>query len=197
MAGKGKAKPEARKGRLKVFRTAVGFHDAYVAAPSRKAALEAWGTDKDLFARGVAEEVIEPSLMAEPLAAPGTVFRQFRSAPADLAAEPRKLRKAKVEETAPPKARMRPVPPPPPPPRPSEGEVRAARRALDGKREQHEVEQRNLAARERELASERRAMESRQSDELRRLFDRLEAAQRTYDDQLRAWERATSEGRRN
>lgn len=28
---------------LKVFRTAIGFHDAYVAATSRKAALEAWG----------------------------------------------------------------------------------------------------------------------------------------------------------
>ena len=33
----------ARTGRLKVFRTSIGFHDAYVAAPSRKAALEAWG----------------------------------------------------------------------------------------------------------------------------------------------------------
>ena len=40
---------------LKVFRTAAGFHDAYVAAPSRKAALEAWGADVDLFARGIAE----------------------------------------------------------------------------------------------------------------------------------------------
>jgi hypothetical protein len=26
----------------KVFRTSTGFHDAYVAAPSRKKALEAW-----------------------------------------------------------------------------------------------------------------------------------------------------------
>ena len=28
---------------LKTFRTAIGFHDAYGAAPSRKAALKAWG----------------------------------------------------------------------------------------------------------------------------------------------------------
>ena len=58
----GKAEPSSRKRRLKVFRTAIGFHDAYVAAPSRKAALEAWGTDKDLFARGVARllDVLEP-----------------------------------------------------------------------------------------------------------------------------------------
>ena len=42
--------------KLKVFRTPIGFHDAYVAAPSQKAALQAWGTDTDLFARGVALE---------------------------------------------------------------------------------------------------------------------------------------------
>jgi hypothetical protein len=28
--------------KLKVFRTPIGFHDAYVAAPSKKAALAAW-----------------------------------------------------------------------------------------------------------------------------------------------------------
>jgi hypothetical protein len=31
-----------RAAKLKVFRTPIGFHDAYVAAPSQKAALEAW-----------------------------------------------------------------------------------------------------------------------------------------------------------
>ena len=40
--------PAARK--LQVFRTAIGFDDALVAAPSRKAALTAWGAEKDLFA---------------------------------------------------------------------------------------------------------------------------------------------------
>jgi hypothetical protein len=38
---------------LKVFRTPIGFHDDYVAASSRKAALEAWGGDADLFACGM------------------------------------------------------------------------------------------------------------------------------------------------
>ena len=31
--------------KLKVYRTPIGFHDAYVAAPSQKAALDAWGSD--------------------------------------------------------------------------------------------------------------------------------------------------------
>eukprot|EP01035_Chromulina_nebulosa_P046785 gene46785-63390_t len=53
---------------LKVFRTPIGFHDAYVAAPSRKAALQAWGSDADLFARGMAEIVTDPALTAGPLA---------------------------------------------------------------------------------------------------------------------------------
>ena len=52
---------------LKVFRTPVGFHDAYVAATSQKAALEAWGTNHNLFARGEAELVEDPDLTAEPL----------------------------------------------------------------------------------------------------------------------------------
>jgi hypothetical protein len=35
---------------LKAFRLPIGFHDAYAAAPSQKAAIEAWGSDKDVFA---------------------------------------------------------------------------------------------------------------------------------------------------
>lgn len=39
----------ARGSRLKVYRTPIGFHDTYVAAPSQKAALAAWGSGHDLF----------------------------------------------------------------------------------------------------------------------------------------------------
>jgi hypothetical protein len=68
--------PRAQK--LKVYCTPIGFHDAYVAASSQKAALEAWGSDANLFARGVAEQVTDPRLMAEPLARPGKVIRKLR-----------------------------------------------------------------------------------------------------------------------
>ena len=57
-----------RAAKLKVFRTPIGFHDAYVAAPSQKAAMEAWGSGTDLFARGEAELVTDPALTAEPVA---------------------------------------------------------------------------------------------------------------------------------
>lgn len=77
---------------LKVFRTAAGFHDAYVAATSRKAALAAWGADADLFARGIAEQVTDPKLTAAPLKRPGEVIMVSRGGLADQlkAAGPKK-----------------------------------------------------------------------------------------------------------
>ena len=69
--------------KLKVYRTAIGFHDAYVAAPSQKAALEAWGSDHNLFATGQAELVSDESLMREPLDHPGKVIKLRRGSADD------------------------------------------------------------------------------------------------------------------
>src|SRR4051794_12137810 len=63
---------------LKVYRTPIGFHDAYVAASSQAAALKAWGTDRNLFARGAAEIVTDPALTEAPLADPGKVIKRLR-----------------------------------------------------------------------------------------------------------------------
>jgi type IV secretory pathway VirB10-like protein len=184
----GKAEPKPRKGRLKVFRTAIGFHDAYVAAPSRKAALAAWGTDKDLFARGGAEEVSDPALMKEPLSVPGTVFRKLRSMPPDEAeGEPSKPRKRKAAGGAAVENSMRPVPPPP---QPSDEDVEKARGELQEAREQHAREEQDLAARERDLARERKAMEQRHAKELGVKEKELVAAQERYDERLAAWKKA-------
>ena len=73
----------ARRGRLKVYCTAIGFEDAYVAAKSQKAALAAWGTSKDLFARGAARMVTDEGLAAAPLARPGEVIRVRRGSLAE------------------------------------------------------------------------------------------------------------------
>src|SRR5690349_23365485 len=91
----------ARKQKLKVFRTPIGFHDAYVAAPSQKAALEAWGADSNLFAPGSAELVEDPELTREPLAQPGQVIRRLRGTLAEhVAALPKKApRKAGGKST--------------------------------------------------------------------------------------------------
>ncbi len=105
---------------LKVYRTPIGFHDAYVAAPSQKAALKAWGSDADLFARGVAEVVTDPALTAEPLARPGAVIRRLRGTVEEqlAAAPPGSVRARKA---ASPRVT---------PPRPDRAALDAAERAL-------------------------------------------------------------------
>lgn len=77
----------ARRQKLKVFRTPIGFHDAYVAATSQKEALKAWGADADLFARGVAEAVADGPVMAEALEQPGVIIRHLRGTSAEHMAE--------------------------------------------------------------------------------------------------------------
>jgi colicin import membrane protein len=65
----------ARK--LKVYRTSAGgFFELAVAAPSMKAAAEAWGADKDIFERGYAEQTDDPKVVEAAMAAPGIVLRR-------------------------------------------------------------------------------------------------------------------------
>lgn len=66
--------------KLKVYRTSAGFHDAYVAASSQKAALKAWGSEHDLFARSVADVVTDPELAKEALAKPGQIIKRRQGA---------------------------------------------------------------------------------------------------------------------
>ncbi|MDQ3079051.1 MAG: hypothetical protein M3R03_03530 [Pseudomonadota bacterium] len=99
--------------KLKVFRTVTGFHDAYVAAPSRAAALRAWGATTDLFAMDAAEQVTDPKLMAEALARPGEVIKLSRGsdiehmAAASPAAKPRpKVSPAREAKPRPNRAKL-------------------------------------------------------------------------------------------
>ena len=59
----------ARK--LKTYQTSLGFFDLAVAAPSMKAALEAWGADSNLFHQGAAKQSEDPDVIAATMAAPG------------------------------------------------------------------------------------------------------------------------------
>lgn len=139
--------------RLKVFRTAAGFNDAYVAAPSRKAALAAWGSDADLFARGVAEEVTDPALMEAPLAAPGEVVKRSRGSAAEQFAAlppdaPKATRKAPARKPASAK----------PAPKPSRDALDRAEGALEKADADHRAAQRALAERQAALDREKKAL---------------------------------------
>jgi hypothetical protein len=52
----------ARK--LKTYQTSLGFFDLATAAPSMKAALEAWGADSNLFHQAIAKESHDPEIVA-------------------------------------------------------------------------------------------------------------------------------------
>jgi hypothetical protein len=170
----------ARK--LKVFRTPIGFHDAYVAAPSRKAALAAWGADGDLFARGAAEEVTDPALSKEPLASPGTVIRRTRGSMAEhmatLDATPAPRRRAARKQDDAPR-----------PPRPDRDALDRAEEDLARAGDQHEAALARIAKRQAALDRERRALERDHDAEIERLEDAKAKAAAAYRRAMTAWQK--------
>lgn len=188
--------------KLKVFRTAVGFRDAYVAAPSRAAALRAWGTSKDLFARGAAEEVSDPALAEAALAASGDIVYRTRGSLEEQVAALGDLPKAKGAQrtkeggarrgnakgkgskakTFPDKPRKLAVP------RPSRAEWDAAEQALAAFAEARTTAEAEMQAREQALAAERSRMEQRFDAQRSQLEEAAEAARAAYQKALRAWE---------
>ncbi|MDO8397430.1 MAG: cell envelope biogenesis protein TolA [Bradyrhizobium sp.] len=85
----------ARK--LKTYQTSLGFFDMAIAAPSMKAALEAWGSKSNLFHQGFAREVDDPDVIAATISKPGIIlrrpvgsdgpFKQDAELPSDLSRE--------------------------------------------------------------------------------------------------------------
>ena len=180
---------------LKVYRTPIGFYDAYVAAPSQKAALAAWGTAKNLFAREAAEMVTDPALTAAPLAHPGEVIRLARGSAAEhvsaLGALPRTVPKSK-----------RPVPPAeaaqarklasktPRPPKPSGAALELAQAALEAAHSRGRDRLRDIAERERVLAAERARAEAELASEIERREADLRRAKTDHIAALGEWRRA-------
>jgi colicin import membrane protein len=62
--------------KLKVYQTSQGFYDLAIAAPSMKAALEAWGTARNLFHQGFARESGDAATIDAAMAKPGIVLRR-------------------------------------------------------------------------------------------------------------------------
>lgn len=62
--------------KLKTYQTSLGFFDLAMAAPSMKAALEAWGAESNLFHQGAAKETHDPDVIAATMAKPGVVLRR-------------------------------------------------------------------------------------------------------------------------
>jgi colicin import membrane protein len=87
--------------KLKTYQTSLGFFDLAVAAPSMKAAAEAWGSKTNDFKRGFAKETNDPAIVAATMAKPGVVLRRpvgSKGAFSEHAALPKDLTTDKVRE---------------------------------------------------------------------------------------------------
>ena len=97
--------------RLKTFQTSSGFFDLAVAAPSMKAAAEAWGSRTNVFTQGFATETRDPAIVAATMAKPGVVLRrpvgsngpftEHAKLPKDLPVEKVKARAEKSQKELP------------------------------------------------------------------------------------------------
>lgn len=178
--------------KLKVFRMPTGFDDAYVAAPSRKAALAAWGSEADLFARGVAEEVTDPQLMAEPLRRPGEVVRLSRG---DLAKQLKALgprrkkpaRKARAPEPEQAEGKRQARKPARPKAPPRRDKVDAAEAALREARARHAADAGALERQREALDRKLDALRAKQAKELDRLERKRDAVRSAYREALAEW----------
>ena len=187
------AKPRTAK--LKVFRTPIGFHDAYVAAPSQKAALAAWGSGTNLFAAGAAELVTDPKLTKGPLAKPGEVIRVVRGSEAEHVRALGKTAKRAGKRAA-DDDKQGPSPRPSPaggrasakrPPRPSHAPVDKAEQALERARQRHRDAVQKIRAEEERLAKRRRELEARHRDERDALQQALDEARERYSAAMEEW----------
>lgn len=175
---------------LKVYRTPIGFHDAYVAAASQKAALKAWGTDTNLFARGSAEQVTQADLMREPLAHPGTVIKRPRGSEAEHLAS---LAKARPQPTrkharpdnqsrAKPAARKRAAPP-----RPSRDALNAAEDALAQQESEAKAALALLEEQQARLRAEIERLRKKQQAAHEQVERSIDKERRKYDAALERW----------
>ena len=174
--------------KLKVFRTAIGFHDAYVAAASRAAALRLWVAETDLFAAGVAELVTDEKLSAAPLAEPGTVIKISRGSTADhmeaLSQSAEKTSKAKVPKDA--KATAdKPVKP-----RPSRSDLDKAEGELEAAARAHEKALGAIDRRMAKLQSDRDRLDAGFKPKRDELERRRDDANRLYQQALAEWRAA-------
>lgn len=174
----------AKAKKLKVYRTPIGFHDAYVAAPSQKAALEAWGSSGNLFAQGAAEIVTDPKLSKEPLARPGEVVRKLRGSEAEQIRALGPLKKKATEspikpakaKTADGRGRT-----------PSRAGVEKAEQAIEAAEARHRAASGKLQAKVDALERRRRDLEAKQRGERERLEQAVDQARARHRRAMEEW----------
>lgn len=163
---------------LKVYRTAIGFFELAIAAPSMKAAAEAWGASADVFSRGFAEQTDDAKIVAAAMAKPGVVLRR-----------PVGTEGAFSEKAALPKDDTPPASKPAPRAANSntkrEVDSKAAEKAKRDEAAAREREQKRLAEEKRRQEAEA-ARERKRREAIARADAALERAKARHEDALKA-----------
>ena len=190
---------------LKVFQAHLGFYDTVVAAPSRAAALKAWGSRQDLFRDGSAKETQDAQAIEAARAKPGIVLRRVAGSKAPFSENPGlpslpplpkkdASKKKDIAKTAPiaPGPRERPAlrlvqtPPPTPPRKPPDRQpVERAEKALTELKKEEERALARMAARKAALDQEERALRDDYHARRMKAEAALVEARRAYQDALK------------
>lgn len=176
--------------KLKTYQTSLGFYDLAIAAPSMKAALEAWGAGSNLFHQGFAKETDDPDVVAATMAKPGVVLKRPAGSNgpfgehADLpdleeTGAPKKDRRAKPKKRAASKISVE--------------DARKTAAEFDREQKRRDAERRNEeAAREKEQARREKLVEKAQTaldqgkQEHERRAERLDAERRDVEKRIEA-----------
>jgi hypothetical protein len=195
------ARKPSRK--LKTYRTSLGFYDQAVAAPSMKAALDAWGAKSNLFHQGIAKETDDPDIVAATMAAPGVVLRravgsdgpfsEHAALPTDLAGDEDKPKSRSKSKS---KSKKRPIKSPAKDAAKSGTDDRQARAAAaafareqqrreSARRKEESARAKARARRDKALASAQAALDKARQDHQARA-DAIEAERAALDERAAA-----------
>lgn len=169
--------------RLKVFQAHLGFFDTVVAAPSQKAALDAWGSSQNLFRDGAASVAADPQAIKAALQKPGVVLKRLVGSGAEFVEQPPLPASA---SSARPKKTGKPKPPPKPgrvhaKPATDRSKIEAAEVALVDLREEQTSLLAELKQREQALRNERKAHEQEFDQREKALRQERQTAERELD----------------
>ncbi|MGY3454007.1 cell envelope biogenesis protein TolA [Bradyrhizobium sp. USDA 4353] len=165
--------------KLKTYQTSLGFYDLAIAAPSMKAALEAWGAGSNLFHQGAAKETEDPAVVAATMEKPGVVLKRPAGSSGRFA-EQADLPDLD-DEPGSAKKRRHPAPKQKAVPALSAEDARNAAAEFEREQKRREAERRREeAAREKERAKREKLVSKAQAA--------LEAAQRQHEERSEALE---------
>lgn len=179
----------ARK--LKTFVTTIGFFEHAIAAPSMKAALDAWGVTQNLFQQGFAAETDDPAIITAAAAHPGTVLKRPIGSKGAFQENPKLPKSLSAKPAAPPDVvRMKDRKlKRPPKSKPSRDVERAQILSLEKARVQREGERaKENKEREKQEAAEARTQE-RRTRAVDKAKETLDRARERHDARIEEYER--------